>query len=97
MPIFVVLGKLTQAAIENAKGIEERDLKGEQILKEAGGKLLAHYYTFGQYDFVLIVDMPSAEALAKVRFELGKWGTITTETMTVLLPEQIYKIAKEVL
>ena len=97
MPIFVVLGKLTQMAIENAKMIEQRDLKGEQIFKEAGGKLLAHYYTLGRYDFVIIVDMPSIEALAKVRFELGKWGTITTETMAALLPEQIHKVAKEVL
>ncbi len=97
MPIFVVLGKLTQTAIENAKMIEQRDLKGEQIFKDAGGKLLAHYYTLGRYDFVMIVDMPSTEALAKVRFQLGKWGTITTETMIALLPEQIYKVAKEVL
>jgi uncharacterized protein with GYD domain len=94
MPIFIVLGKLTQKAIENAKEIAERDLKGEQIVKEAGGKLLAHYYTLGRYDFVIIVDMPSTEALAKVLLEAGKWGTITTETMTALLPEQIYKAFK---
>jgi uncharacterized protein with GYD domain len=94
MPIFIVLGKLTQKAIENAKEIAERDLKGEQIVKEAGGKLLAHYYTLGRYDFVIIVDMPSTEALAKVLLEAGKCGTITTETMTALLPEQIYKAFK---
>jgi uncharacterized protein with GYD domain len=95
MTLYVVLGKLTSEAIKNVKGIAERDLKGEQIIKTAGGKLLAHYYTFGRYDFVAIVELPSTEALAKVLIELGKWGTITTETMTALLPEQIYKVAKE--
>ena len=95
MTLYVVLGKLTQEAIKNINGIAERDLKGEQIIKAAGGKLLAHYYTFGRYDFVAIVELPSTEALAKVLIEIGKWGTITTETMTALLPEQVYMVAKE--
>jgi len=95
MTLYVVLGKLTQEAIKNINEIAERDLKGEQIIKAAGGKLLAHYYTFGRYDFVAIVELPSTEALAKVLIELGKWGTITTETMTALLPEQVYRVAKE--
>ena len=95
MPTFVILGKLTQKAIENAKGIAERDAKGEQLVKAAGGKLLAHYYTLGHYDFVVVVDLPSNEALIRVLIELGKWGTVTTETMTALLPEQVYKAAME--
>jgi uncharacterized protein with GYD domain len=93
MTLFVVLGKLTQKAIENAKGFAERDAKAEQVIKAAGGKLLAHYYTLGRYDFVAMVDMPSDEALIKVLIELGKWGTISTETMTALLPEQVHKVA----
>jgi uncharacterized protein with GYD domain len=95
MTLFVILGKLTQKAIENVKGIAERDMKGEQIIKAAGGKLLAHYYTIGRYDFVVIADLPSNEALIKVLIEIGKWGTVSTETMTALLPEQVHKIAME--
>jgi uncharacterized protein with GYD domain len=95
MTLYVILGKLTYEAIKNVKGIAFRDLKGEQTIKAAGGMLLAHYYTFGRYDFVVIVDMPCTEALAKVLIEFGKWGTITTETMTALLPEQIYKMSEE--
>jgi uncharacterized protein with GYD domain len=93
MTQFVILGKLTQKAIENAKGFAERDAKGEQIIKAAGGKLLAHYYTLGRYDFVVIAELPSNEALIKVLLEIGKWGTVSTETMTALLPEQVHKAA----
>jgi uncharacterized protein with GYD domain len=95
MPTFVILGKLTQKAIENAKEMKERDTKAEKVIKAAGGKLLANYYTLGHYDFVAIVDLPSHESLVKVLIELGKWGTVTTETMTALLPEQVYKAAME--
>lgn len=94
MEQFVILGKLTQKAIESIKGIEERDAKGEQVIKAAGGKLLAHYYTLGRYDFIVIAELPSHDALMKVLIEIGKWGTVSTETLTALLPEQVYKVAK---
>ena len=95
MQVFVILGKLTHKAIENMKGAKERVTIGEQIIKAAGGKLISHYYTFGRYDFVLIVEMPSPEALAKFLIEFGKLGTVSTETMTALLPEQVYKVAMD--
>lgn len=95
MPTFVILGKLTYRAIENIKETVERDMKAGEAIKAAGGKLLALYYTFGRYDFVAIIDLPSSDALLKVILEVGKWGTVTTETMTAMLPEQLYKVAKE--
>ncbi len=95
MPTFVILGKLTQKAIEDAKGIAERDAKAEQIIKAAGGKLISLYYTLGRYDFVAVIDMPSPESLVKVIVGIGKWGTVSTESMTAILPEHIYRVAKE--
>ncbi len=93
MPLFIVLGKLTDKAIQKMKEAKERDEKGEQIIKAAGGKLITLYYTFGRYDFVAIVELPSAEILAKVILEIARWGTVSTETMTAILPEQMYEMA----
>jgi uncharacterized protein with GYD domain len=42
---------------------------------------------------VIIAELPSNEALVKVLLEIGKWGTVSTETLTALLPEQVYKVA----
>ena len=94
MPLFIILGKLTDKAIEKMKEAKQRDDKAEQIIQSAGGKLISHYYTFGRYDFVATVELPSAEILAKVIVEIGKWGTVSTETMTALLPEEMYNMAK---
>jgi uncharacterized protein with GYD domain len=94
MPLFIVLGKLTDKAIQKMKDAKERDAKGEQIITSAGGKLISLYYTFGRYDFVAIVELPSPEILAKVILEIAKWGTVSTETMTALLPEQMYTMAR---
>jgi uncharacterized protein with GYD domain len=94
MPTFIILGKLTAKAIGNLKTIAERDAKAGEIIRAAGGHLLGLYYTFGRYDFVALLDMPSAEALAGVLFEIGTWETVTTETLTALSPEQVYQVAK---
>jgi len=94
MPLYIILGKLTDKAIGKMKEAKQRDDKAEQIIQSAGGKLISHYYTFGRYDFVATVELPSAEILAKVILDIGKWGTVSTETMTALLPEEMYNMAK---
>jgi uncharacterized protein with GYD domain len=93
MPRFVILGKLTFKALEAMEDARDRDIKGEKIIEAAGGKLLAHYYMFGHYDFIVIAELPSNEALVKVLLEIGKWGTVSTETLTALTPEEVYKVA----
>jgi len=93
MPLFIVLGKLTDMAIQKMREAKDRDEKAEQIIRAAGGRLIGHYYTFGRYDFVAIVEIPSAEILASVIIDIGKWGTVTTETMTAILPDQMYEMA----
>lgn len=94
MPLFIVLGKLTDTAIAKMKEAKERDEKTAKIIQSAGGKLISHYYTFGRYDFVAIVELPSAEILAKVIIEIAKCGAVSTETMTALLPGQMYEMAR---
>jgi len=91
MPRFVLLGKLTFKALEAMENAKDRDIKGEKIIKAAGGELIAH--TIGHYDFVVIAELPSNDALVKVLIEIGKWGTVSTETMTALTPDEVYKVA----
>ncbi len=94
MPLFIILGKLTDRAIQKMREAKQRDEKAAQIIHEAGGRLISQYYTFGRYDFVATVELPSAEVLARVIIDIAKLGTASTETMTALLPEEIYKMAK---
>jgi len=95
MPTYILLGKLTQKAIEHFDRAAERDADGDRIIASVGGRVLAHYYTFGRYDFVVIVDLPSEAALAKALVEIQKWGTVTTECMTGMTPDEVYRAVKE--
>lgn len=94
MPTYILLGKLTQKAIEHFDRAAERDAAGDRIIESAGGRVLAHYYAFGRYDFVVIVELPSEAALAKALIEIQRWGTVTTESMMAMTPADFYQAVR---
>ena len=96
MTIYVMLGNLKSAAFAEMDSLEERDMKAKKVVESLGGKMLSLYYTFGRYDFVVIMDMPTKESLVKFLAILAKFGTVRTETLETISPDIMYKIAKEV-
>jgi uncharacterized protein with GYD domain len=96
MTIYVMLGNLKSSAFEKFDNIEERDKKAKKVVESLGGKMISLFYTFGRYDFVVIMDMPTKESLVKFLAILAKFGTVRTETLETISPDSMYKIAKEV-
>jgi uncharacterized protein with GYD domain len=96
MTLYVTLGNLRSTAFEKFDSLEERDRKAKKIIESLGGKMLSLFYTFGRYDFVVIIDMPSKESLVKFLAIVAKFGTVRTETLETISPDMLYKIAKEV-
>ena len=96
MPVYVMLGNLTHAAFDQLDTIEQRDKKAQEILESLGGKLISLWYTLGQYDFIVVFELPSQEMLVKFLTIVGKFGTVRTETLETIPREMLYKIAKEV-
>ena len=58
--------------------------------------MLSLFYTFGRYDFVAIIDMPTKESVVKFLAIVAKFGTVQTETLETVSPDMFYKIAKEI-
>ena len=96
MTIYVMLGNLKSSAFEKFDSIEERDKKAKKVVESLGGKMISLFYTFGRYDFVVIIDMPTKESLVKFLSIIAKFGTVRTETLETISPDIMYKIAKEV-
>jgi GYD domain len=63
--------------------------------RRGGPHALAHHYTFGRDDFVVVMDLPSEAALAKAQVEIQKGGTVTIETLTAMSPDKVYRAVKE--
>jgi len=96
MTIYIMLGNLQRAAFEKFESIDDRDKKAKQVIESLGGKMISLFYTFGQYDFVMIFDMPSKENAVKFLSIVAKHGTVRTETLETIPAEMFYKISKEV-
>jgi uncharacterized protein with GYD domain len=96
MTIYVTLGNLKSTAFEKSGGIEDRDQKAKKIIESLGGKMLSLFYTFGRYDFVAVIDMPSKESLVRFLSIVAKFGTVRTETLETISPDMFYRIAQEI-
>ncbi|MDD1692164.1 MAG: GYD domain-containing protein [Methanoregula sp.] len=96
MTIYVTLGNLKSTAFEKFDSIEERDQKAKKIIESLGGKMISLFYTFGRYDFVAIIDMPTKESVVKFLAIVAKFGTVQTETLETVSPDMFYKIAQEI-
>ena len=58
---------------------------GRQLCEAAGGKLVGAWLCFGEYDFVLIADLPNNESMAALALAVGSGGAIKASRTTVLL------------
>ncbi len=96
MTLYVMLGNLKRSAFEKFDGLEDRDMKAKKVIESLGGKTISLFYTFGRYDFVAIIDMPTKESLVKFLAIVGKFGTVRTETLETIPPDMLYNIAKEI-
>jgi uncharacterized protein with GYD domain len=96
MTIYVTLGNLKSTAFEKFDSLEERDQKAKKIIESLGGKMISLFYTFGRYDFVAIIDMPTKESVVKFLAIVAKFGTVQTETLETVSPDMFYKIAQEI-
>ncbi len=97
MPKFLVQGNYTA---EGAKGLRKdggskRRQVAEALVKEAGGKMEAFYYTFGKSDFVLIADFPDNVSSAAVSLAVNASGVTTLTTTPLLTPEEMDVAAKK--
>jgi len=67
------------------KNPEDRSIAVRNLVEKLGGKLVAFYYTFGDYDGFLIADMPdNTSSLAAVMAASSAGGTAKLKT-TVLI------------
>jgi uncharacterized protein with GYD domain len=86
MPLFVSQGRYTEGAIKAmlAKP-EDRTAAATKLVEQAGGKLLAYYMLFGEYDWMLIYEAPSGTAAAAAVLTTVGAGAVTdTKTMLAL-------------
>jgi uncharacterized protein with GYD domain len=97
MPKYLIQGSYTA---QGAKGLlkdggSKRRQAADALVKEAGGKLEAFYYTFGETDFVLIADVPDNVSVAALSLAVNSSGAISLRTTPIITPEEMDSAAKK--
>jgi uncharacterized protein with GYD domain len=86
MPIYITQGRYTRDAI---KGMivkpEDRPDAVARLMSKIGGRLLGYYLTFGEYDFLIIVEAPNDVQMASALLAAGSGGGVTNLRTTVAL------------
>jgi len=58
---------------------------GRQACESVGGKLVGGWLCFGDYDLVIIADVPNNESMAAIALAIGAGGAIKASKTTVLM------------
>ncbi|MEU6272690.1 GYD domain-containing protein [Streptomyces populi] len=91
MPKFLIQARYTP---EGAKGVIGEGASGrraavEQVVAGLGGTVEAMYFSFGEDDFVCILDFPDAVSMAAVSLRVKASGALHTRATPLLTLDEI--------
>jgi uncharacterized protein with GYD domain len=92
MPTFVTLGKWTDQGIRNVKDSPKRRQAFEDKITSMGGKVKDAYLVLGDYDIVVVTEVPNDETAAKLALGTAMQGNMRTTTMRAFSREEMDKI-----
>ena len=58
---------------------------GRQVCEAVGGKLVGGWLCFGEYDLVIIADVPNNESMTAIALGVAAGGAIKASKTTVLM------------
>jgi uncharacterized protein with GYD domain len=58
---------------------------GQSVCEAAGGSFVGGWLSFGEYDLVIIADVPDNESMAAIAIAVGAGGALKSSKTTVLM------------
>lgn len=91
MPKYLFHGSYTPEGFRGLldEGGSKRRQAAQQALKSVGGTLEAFYFSFGDDDFYIIVDLPDNVSTTAVSFVGNVSGAFNIKTIVLLTPEEV--------
>jgi uncharacterized protein with GYD domain len=93
MKTFVMIGKYTMQALEEVSA--ERTKSVENYIKTLGGQVKEMYVLLGEYDVILIVELPSEEKAVQASLGLSRSTNIDFTTYPAISAENFDNIAQQ--
>ena len=90
---YIILGKWTQKGVAEIKSSPERMKQARVAAERLGGKMVGMWVTMGEYDGVIIIDMPNDQAASLFALGMARQGAATTQTMRAYSEEESAELA----
>ena len=89
MPMFVVLGRITDEGAKNMSDFVSAVQQNTARAESLGIKVHGWYMTQGQYDFVVVAEAPNEDAVMRQGFGVAGTGRARTETMRAFTLDEV--------
>jgi uncharacterized protein with GYD domain len=90
MPTYITLLRYTQQGVEKIKDSPTRLEAAKHSVRQMGGEIKAFYLVMGQYDAVVVSELPDDEAATRFALATAARGYVRTETLRAY-PEAEYR------
>ena len=97
MASFMVQFSYTEQGLKGLvkEGGSNRREATEKLVKSLGGKLVAYYFAFGEYDGIAIVDGVDNIDAAAAALIVGASGAVKTKTTVLMTADEVDKAARK--
>src|ERR1700694_1551529 len=86
MSTYVLRGRYSWDALKGMiSNPEDREAAIAKVVEKAGGKLLSYYLTFGDDDWLVIIDCPNNEVALAIAAVAAAGGSVTDTKTTVAM------------
>lgn len=95
MSHYILLINWTDQGRNKIKESSNRFNSFKTSLEKAGGKVIGCYYTFGDYDVIIIMEAPNDETVMSLMLKVGSIGNVRTKTLKAFDLDEGLKIIKD--
>ena len=87
MPLFMYQVAYTAESVAaQLKNPQNRaESVGRAVCEAVGGKLVGGWYCFGEYDLVIVADVPDNESMTAISLAVAAGGAVKSAKTTVLM------------
>jgi uncharacterized protein with GYD domain len=89
MPFYVALVNFTDQGIKNYRDTVRRAEDYRGLVEQHGGQVRQLLWTLGQYDLVVVTELPDDETAAAVVLQTVAAGNVRTTTLKAFDAEQM--------
>ena len=86
MPTYMSQGRYSRDAVKGMLASpEDRTQAVSKLVESVGGRLISYYVTFGEYDWMVIVEAPDESAMSAVVIAAAASGGVSDTKTTLIM------------